>query len=238
MKAIVFLILLMLPIALWADMGSSAVYKAKYILKNGESITGYLTLSGYDDYAYVDANNSNKYCGDKVFQILINHYFYDLQRKLSFTIYRQIEIVQFDNTFDINNLVVPTAIGYTDSSSVVSLNLDDVKYTVFLSVRQAPWGSSSINVVSNMNVKYLNTHKVHQLISIEYPNGSTDFEYGGIAFILSFNQRETRESLKKIEKEFTKELFPTKLTDEIKVKTIIESYLNRGYFFVEWGGGC
>jgi hypothetical protein len=52
-----------------ADLGGCVVYKAKYVLKNGQTVTGWLPISGYEDYASFDeGKQTNKYCGDLAFQ--------------------------------------------------------------------------------------------------------------------------------------------------------------------------
>ena len=55
MKTILsFLLTFILCSTSQADIGSTIVYKAKFVLKNGSSFVGYLSISGYD--VDLDAN--------------------------------------------------------------------------------------------------------------------------------------------------------------------------------------
>jgi hypothetical protein len=131
-----FLILFfLLPAFLHADAGGCVVYKAKYVLKNGSSVTAYLPLSGYEDYAYLDEQtNRNAYCSDKAFQQLLNKVIYRQQKKPVFVAYTNLYTVKYGPAVQHS-----PACAFTDSSALVSLHLDSIRYTIFLSAKPAPW---------------------------------------------------------------------------------------------------
>jgi len=238
-KTLIVLYLITLPAFLWADMGSCVVYKAKYVLKSGEEIIGYLPMGGYDDYAHVDADNSNKYCGDKEFQQLINRYFFEYQKELSFTLYRRIELVKFDKSIKRYNFL-PHEVAYTDSASMVVLKLDDIKYTIFYNARPSLWGNhhSLLQVVGPTTFDFLQSHRVYSVYPVNNPYDSTYLEYGGVSCILNFNSGTSRETLGKITRQFSRELFSPKDIQTKNHKMILFKYQSQGYFFVEWLGGC
>jgi len=92
MKTILsFLFTLLLCSTLQADIGSTIVYKAKFVLKNGSSFVGYLPISGYDEN--LDANGRNEYCSDKAFQMMLIKHFSQNAEHQTFQVYDHIYLV-------------------------------------------------------------------------------------------------------------------------------------------------
>lgn len=126
-----FLFAFFLCSALRADIGSTVVYKAKFVLKNGSSFVGYLPITGYD--VYLDSNGRNEHCSDKAFQLMLIKYFSQNADKQRFHVYDHIYLVhrgQKDRVF---------YIGCVDKTSIKALRVRDIKYTVFLDAAYAPY---------------------------------------------------------------------------------------------------
>jgi len=140
MKILPFLMAMVWSVNAYADLGGCVVYKAKYVMKDGRTITGFLPLLGYEDYAYMDdLTHTNRYCSDLEFQKLINKVFYAQQKTLNFKIYKQIYRVNFGSSANQKDSPSPDICAFTDSTSVLSLNLDSIKYTLFISAKNADW---------------------------------------------------------------------------------------------------
>lgn len=171
MKFIV-IILLLFSLEAYADPGGCVVYKVKYVLKNGSSHTGLLPLYGYEDYGYLnDQTKTNRYCNDKEFQKLINDVFYKQQKKLTFKIYTEIHLVNFGKSVKQAGSAYPMKFAFADSSTTVQLNLDSIKYTVFLSARPADWEYSSvpIQIVDRKTSLMMQQNEVINYTMLEHP---------------------------------------------------------------------
>ena len=115
----------------FADYGTIMMHKAKFVLKNGASITGYIPLSTYSE-RMEDYQDQPK---DKAFQILLNKYFYTQRHTLEFDIYQNY------HTLPGSGRVVGTPqedFYYTDSAAVHRLHLDSIRYTVYLGMEEKP----------------------------------------------------------------------------------------------------
>jgi len=126
-----FLFALILCSALRADIGSTVVYKAKFVLKNGSSFVGYLPITGYE--VYLDSNGRNEHCSDKAFQAMLIKHFSQNSGKLLFHVYDHIYLVhrgQKDHVF---------YIGCVDKTRIKALRVHDIKYTVFLDAAYATY---------------------------------------------------------------------------------------------------
>jgi hypothetical protein len=147
MRLFIALIILFFSTPSHADLGGCVVYKVKYVLKNGDFKTGYLPLYGYENHAYLDdQTKTNKYCDDLEFQKLINQLFYKQQKKLVFNIYTELHLIDFGKSaYQADN---PNSIAcvFTDSSSMIHLNLDSIKYTIFLSTKSATWDYPEVQI--------------------------------------------------------------------------------------------
>lgn len=70
MKKILFILLMCLPFILLADLGSIVIFKAKFVLKNGQSFVGFYELGAVDNYE--SFRKKSPYCSDIGFQKLLN----------------------------------------------------------------------------------------------------------------------------------------------------------------------
>lgn len=205
MRVFILLLLFFSTTRLYADLGGCLVYKVKYVLKNGTNITGYLPLSGYGDYTYLDeATQTNKYCSDKAFQKLINDVFYHQQRTLVFDIYTELHLIQFVKPAEVPWIVT----AFTDSSSVRQLHLDSIKYTVFLSAKPAQWSfpEVSIQIYDPQTSLFLQKTKAVNFTGLSYPPvleapESTYYHTFDNYLVINFNEKM---SLPDLEKEMEK----------------------------------
>lgn len=113
--------------ALHADIGGAVVYKAKFVLKNGSSVVGYLPTAGYD--VHLDSTGKNEHCSDKAFQIMLNQRFVNEPLK----VYNHIYVVHCGH----NNSEF--FVGCVDQSKIKTLTPKDIKYTVFLNAAYAQY---------------------------------------------------------------------------------------------------
>jgi hypothetical protein len=125
-----FVLLLFGAVPLRADIGSTIVYKAKFVLKNGSSFIGYLPISGYD--VGLDSNGRNEHCSDKAFQLMLIKHF-SLMGEKHLDVYDHIYLVHHGQ----KNYVF--YIGCADKTKVNSLRISDLKYTVFLDAAYAAY---------------------------------------------------------------------------------------------------
>lgn len=164
MKILTIASLLFFAIQAFADLGGCVVYKAKYVMKNGQSVTGYLPLWSYEDYSYLDEHSqSNAYCSDKAFQQLLNRVFYQEQKKLEFGLFEKLDLVQFSQAASRNQ---PFSVGcaFTDSSSIRTLHLDSIRYTVFLQAKNAEWDYPEI-AIQVLDVKTANMMREQKVVN-------------------------------------------------------------------------
>ncbi len=109
----------------YADYGSIILHKAKFVMKNGSSITAYVPLSNYNvsmtDYKDIDK--------DKAFQKLINKYYFEHRKTLVFRVFKKIKTLKSPLK---SSIPADREFFYSDSTSSCTLNLDSIKYTVYL----------------------------------------------------------------------------------------------------------
>lgn len=215
MRFIIGLIMLLFSTQSYADLGGCVVYKIKYVLKDGSAQTGFLPLSGYDDFAYLDENTkTNKYCGDKEFQILINNIFYKQRNTLKFEIYTALHLVDFGRSANQAHSPNPVKCAFTDSSSVIQLHLDSIKYTIFLSAKAAEWNYPEVQIklvdseTSLMMQK--NTVVNYTILShppvLEKPGSKYMHEFEQY-FVLNYNKNISLEDLKKEMHNISEEMY-------------------------------
>jgi len=193
--AFVILLLLMAP-QLWADVGSCYVYKIKYILKNGQSVLGYLPITGYDDpMKSIDAKDINQ---DKQFQLMIIRYFYVGQRQLHFDVYEQIHVVQYKNDDAINTLM-PIKFGIVDSGDVIRLNLDSIKYTIYLGTKLADfsWYGVPIAIFDSATASVIATKTVKNFVEVDLTTEQIAMDgSGSAAHLINYNPNITKKDLR------------------------------------------
>jgi len=115
----------------YADYGSMVLHKAKFVLKNGSSVTGYIPLHAYN----VSMADYKDISQDKAFQKLLNKYFYIESRTLTFKVYKKYKtLISPENLANASD----KEFFYTDSASVCTLHLDSIKYTVYISGQDKP----------------------------------------------------------------------------------------------------
>ncbi|MEZ4917787.1 MAG: hypothetical protein R2792_01680 [Saprospiraceae bacterium] len=114
----------------FADYGTFFLYKAKFVLKNGEVLTASVPLSNYhyslDQFKHLDK--------DRAFQTLLNSYFFKGRNTLEFQVYTQLHTLRLpDASLD----AFASEFWFTDSASVQTLHLDSIRYTVLFRVEEA-----------------------------------------------------------------------------------------------------
>jgi hypothetical protein len=130
-----------------ADLGGCVVYKAKYVLKNGQTVTGWLPISGYEDYASFDeGKQTNKYCGDLAFQKLINHLYSTVYHTYDLTIFKRLDMLKLGKSANQSENPNPNNCVFTDSNSVVKLHLDSVAFTIFIKAKYAEWDYPQVGI--------------------------------------------------------------------------------------------
>lgn len=196
MKIIPFFLAMFLSMNAYADLGGCLVYKAKYVLKDGRTIIGLLPLLSYEDYSYLDdKTRTNRYCSDVEFQKLINNVFYAQRKTINFTIYKEIHLINFGKSASQKDCAYPIRCAFADSNSVIQLNLDSIKYTVFLSVKNADWQyvETSIQLFDNKTCQMLikNESVNHAFLThppeLEHPE-SIYYYYFDTYFVINFNK--------------------------------------------------
>ena len=135
MKKLLLLTLLIAVFAfkLKADLGSCAVYHAKFYLKNGDVFNGCFEISSYNNEAYLDENKTNEFCNDKgVFALLKQK-----QREYGrVAIYKNLQYVRprplykrSDTVLPTYGFVIPEEWRYVDSNEVSKMIFWSVEYS-------------------------------------------------------------------------------------------------------------
>jgi hypothetical protein len=162
----------------YADYGSIILHKAKFVMKNGLSITGYVPLSNYN----VSMSDYKDIHQDKAFQKLINKYYFVDRKTLEFRVFKKfktlISPLKSSNPLD-------KEFFYTDSTSICTLNLDSIKYTVYLNGQDKPALFWKQIEVFDLNTVDLMTH-----VSIQYYTNTILFNSSNFslnAHIFCFN---------------------------------------------------
>ncbi len=231
--AIALLVFLSFLPETYADLGGCLVYKAKYVLKNGQTVTGYLPLCGYGDYSYLnDATGSNAYCSDKEFQKLINRVFYKERHTLWFTVYKQINMVDPGDPARPGAYSGSFKIAFTDSSSLVRLNLDSIRYTVFFNAKPGEWSypETGIQVVDDRTAGMMREQAVFNATGIfkepvlEQPGSKYYHEFDEY-LVLNYDRELSHEALQKKMEKVAREIYaPEEKYLRSKAKNRLEVY--------------
>lgn len=139
-----------------AEVGSTVVYKAKFVLKNGSSFVGYLPITGYD--VYLNSTRRNEHCSDKSFQMMLIKHFSHNEFEQSFKVYKNIYLVHCGQKYDAFYL------GCVDKTRINTLRVRDIKYTVFLDAEYAryDWYVYDIQEVDSSVIEVIrNQHPVN-----------------------------------------------------------------------------
>ncbi len=202
MKILAVVSLLFFATQAFADLGGCVVYKAKYVMKNGQSVTGYLPLWSYEDYSYLDEHSqSNAYCSDKAFQQLLNRVFYQEQKKLEFGLFEKLDLVQFSQAANRNHSIIHSY-AFTDSGSIRTLHLDSIRYTVFLQAKNAEWDypEVGIQVLDVKTANMMREQKVVNQAGLSHPSmperpGSNYEHYFDQYDVLNYNKNISQAAL-------------------------------------------
>lgn len=145
-----FLLILMLYAPASADIGSTVVYKAKFVLKDKTSFIGYIPITGYE--VYLNSNRRNEHCSDKAFQLMLIEYF--LQRSEQVHIYDNILLVRRGYKDDAFN------IGCAEKSKIKTISVHDIKYTVFIDAEYAryDWYVYGIQELDDYTMNIIRKH--------------------------------------------------------------------------------
>ena len=131
-RALFLLFLLFSAKTAYADYGTVILHKAKFVMKNGTVITGFVPISTYN----VNMEDFKKFDKDRAFQKLLNQYYFTHLKTLQFQVYKNYHTLvapkMADNGASLQDFI------YTDSASVNTLHLDSIKYTIYLNGREKP----------------------------------------------------------------------------------------------------
>lgn len=112
----------------YADYGTVILHKAKFVMKNGTVVTGFVPISTYN----VNMEDFKKFDKDKAFQKLLNQYYFAHLKTLQFQVYKNYHTLVAPKSTSLQDFI------YTDSASVNTLHLDSIKYTIYLNGREKP----------------------------------------------------------------------------------------------------
>lgn len=184
-----------------ADIGSCFVYKAKYVLKNGQSFIGYLPISGYD-VAPIEGKDR-----DKLLQKLITRHFYIERRKLHINIYKKIHVLRYKDDEKTKSLM-PIPFAFVDSTEVIRLHIDSIKYTVYLDAKLSnfEWYVCGISIFDSTSVQKFQKSRVRNFIEINLTTPELELEGGGAAaYIINFSSNNSQKDLISIRNEVKKQ---------------------------------
>lgn len=214
------LLILVLGLPASADVGSAVVYKAKFVLKNKTSFTGYVQISGYD--VHLDKNRRNQHCSDKAFQVMLIKYFEQYHEKVR--IYDHIHLVRRRTS----------NIGCADNSKIKIIDVHDIKYTVFIDAEYAryDWYVYGIQEMDSYTMGVIRNHP-----PINYEEmlmSTTEGEGLGIyASFINFNPEISSAELYRLVADLSRKLYldsngiktiPSSLKESLRAKNIFVFY--------------
>ncbi|MBL7779891.1 MAG: hypothetical protein JNM22_01655 [Saprospiraceae bacterium] len=215
-----------------ADVGSAVVYKAKFVLKDKTSFIGYVPISGYE--VYLDENGRNEHCSDKALQLMLIQHFTQYGTNKLVKIYDNIHLVSRgpkENRF---------SIGCVDKSKIKTINVFDIKYTVFMDAEYAQY-DWYVYGIQEVDSNTMSTIRKHPPVNYEEMLMSTKESEGlGIyASFINFNPDISSAELYRIIADLSRKLH----IDENGVKTIpssLKASLQAKHIFVFYGyvGPC
>lgn len=226
------LLILFLGSPATADIGSTVVYKAKFVLKDKTSFIGYVPIAGYD--VYLNSNGRNEHCSDKAFQLMLIKYSSQGLLNTPLQIYDNIHLVhrgQKGNAFNI---------GCVDKSKIKTLDIRDIKYTVFIDAEYAryDWYVYGIQALDSYTMNIIRKHPPvnyeEMLMSTKEGEG-----LGIYACFINFNPNISSAELYRLVADLSRKLF----MNNDGVKTIppsLEASLHSKNIFVFYGyvGPC
>lgn len=209
---------LLFSIQAYAGGPECVVYKAKYVLKNGESVTGSIIVIDLDDHSHLDEiTHTNQYCNDLAFQRMINVYFYKEGRQMEFCVYKNLYTVKYGKSAAERSDGAPIHYIFSDSSSLVSLNLDSIKYTVFLGAEIPDWNlEASFQVFDDRTSRMMRDNEVLNFTYLyhdpipETPGGD-DFHNFDSFLVLNYNKSLSPTQLKTELESISPELYSLEL---------------------------
>jgi hypothetical protein len=219
MKLLSVFIALLFSLQCYAGGPEMVVYKAKYVLRNGETVTGSILVIDMDEHSHLDDNtHTNKFCNDLEFQRMINTYFYNERHQIEFTVYKNLYNVKYNKSAALNQPNgSPMPCMFSDSSSLVSLNLDSVKYTVFLSAEIPDWHPEiSFQVFDDRTSRRMQDNEVLNFTSLyhdpvpETPGGNDYHVFDGY-LALNYNKDISFAQLKKELERISPEMYALEL---------------------------
>lgn len=131
-RSLLLLFLLFSAKTAYADYGTVMLHKAKFVLKNGIVLTGFVPMPTYN----VSMEGFKNFDKDKAFQKLLNQYYFTQAQTLHFQVYKNYHTLVAPKIAE-NGASLQDFI-YTDSASVNTLHLDSIKYTIYLNGQEKP----------------------------------------------------------------------------------------------------
>lgn len=125
--AAVFIFLI--PSKVKADLGSCAIYHAKFYLKDGSIFNGCFQLMGYENEAYLDKNGRNSFCNDdgvlRAFKLT--------QKKLSnkVPVYKRLYTFHPKSIFKSNNLFDLPSYGFAIKDDTRKIDSSEISNIIF-----------------------------------------------------------------------------------------------------------
>ncbi len=214
-----FLVFTALASEAYADYGSIILHKAKFVLKNGSSVTGYVPLSDYN----ISMEDYKDMHPDKAFQKLINTYFFADRKTLQFQVFEQY-----------NTLISPVASAnpldkeflYTDAASVHTLHLDSINYTIYISAEDKPcllW--RNIEVFAPGTVDLMAHDSVQHFTTVNLFNSDNYFVN---AHIFCFNPNLSDAAFREAIQNFGKNVLPDRRSDPTNYREAVKALEKMG----------
>ena len=191
-----------------AAEGGIYEFKAKFVLKNGESVIGktHIYLS-FDDNRFCNQNQQFQYT-DKNFQKLLNWHFYENQHQLKFPVYTRFIALTWKNSEPDRRYE------YANSTAVHFVHLDSLKYTVFLSCRGTD--SCFLGIYDDSTAQILQEKPILETteidISLADKNEGTLGPGEGYTYILlNLNEKYDKRNFRRKKLEIAKRIFAPEL---------------------------
>ena len=204
-RLILFLVLITLAISSYADLGNSLVYQVQITLKNNSYLIGYFEISSYDEEAYLDSNQLNKYCSNEgmmhLVRIRVQREGYGPDNRpienSKFTLYKNIHYPKNFKRPEINRYLFQ--FGVVNEKDVVVIDTNDIKSISFIGVKQnkRDWLQSEIVIAPNNIIDAL---YLSEPINVYYQafGGDDPNEYMSGFYVFSYNKNLTEKELKQL----------------------------------------
>ncbi len=184
MRYILVITFMLLWNCIYADLGSSVVYKIEIETKGGEKIIGKFEAIGYEDYTFLGENGTNNYCNNEKIQLVLKKVSTKSQDAIV-NLYKEIYYPTYGFISDEKGYLCQYhygVLGVAIEDDLIELKYDNIKKVKFLSAERnrRSWLTSELKIVTEKQLSWLDQRMFNDFIVIFYP---TNISMNGVILL-------------------------------------------------------